>query len=226
MDAQRENTDRQEGGGRAWCVWSHATAANRKQDYTSTRQQATDAPFDRLDALWGAIETVLPHGTRSGGVSVFEEGTSPDWESPSNVGGATAAFWWRAATPDAHEIYQSLVSAVVVGSAPLSTRIKGVRMTLSRGAARYQIWVARHDAPHVSAHHAADRLMETPRQHALALVPWFRALVRAPGTTEDGDPPMSRPTPRDHYYDVAAEEQPDPDVWESDPFGAVVFRHG
>lgn len=226
MDAQCENTDRQEKSDRTWCVWSHAAAADRQQDYASTRGQVTDTAFDRLDALWGVVETALPRGARSGGVSVFEEGTSPDWESPSNVGGATAAFWRRAAAPDAHEIYRNLVSAVVIGSAPLSTRIKGARMTLSRGGARYQIWVARHDAPHVSPRHAADRLMETPRQHALALVPWFRALVAPPGTIEGGARPTPRPTPRDHYYDVSAEEQPDPDVWEGDAFGAAVFRHG
>ncbi|QBZ81045.1 Eukaryotic initiation factor 4E incomplete domain containing protein [Pandoravirus celtis] len=226
MDTNCEGMDRQGDDGRAWCVWSHAAATNSGQDYAKTRQQATSASFRRLDALWDAIETALPRGTRSGGVSVFERGTSPDWESPSNVGGATAVFWWRGTTPSAHEIYHDLVSAVVTESAPLSTRIKGVRMTLSRGTARYQLWVSRHDVPGVSAHHAADRRMETPRQHALALVPWFRALVGTPLFAKPGAEPTPRPTPREHYYDPSAEEQSEADVYKGDPFGAAVFRHG
>ncbi|AGO84203.2 hypothetical protein psal_cds_449 [Pandoravirus salinus] len=213
--------------GRAWCVWSRAHTINYRQDHAEARQQGANSPFADLDALWDAVETALPRNSRSGDVSVFEEGTSPDWESASNIGGATSAFWWRPeATCDAHKIYRAFVTAVLIESAPLSTRIKGVRMTLGRGAPRYQIWVSRHDAPHLCAHHAADRLLETPRQHALALVPWFRALVGAPLQAKANLAPVPRTTPREHYYDPSAEEQPDVNVCKSDPFGAAVFRHG
>lgn len=208
-------------GGRAWCVWSHATGRNRG-DYASTMRQ-TSAAIDRLETLWDAVKAVLPHDARSGGVSIFEAETSPDWESPSNVGGATATLWWRDATPDAVGIYRTLVSALVAEAAPLSTRIKGIAMTLRRGTPRYRIWVSRHDAPLVCARDAADRLAPTPRQHALALVPWFRALV---GAVSAATAPMACwQTRRREYYDPSAEECLEPDAYAGDPFDAAVLQH-